>query len=64
MKYNNEAQLLREQLAMMEIQSMERDYRILETDYKIQRASSGWRMVDFREYMQLRNAKGERRKTN
>ena len=57
MKYNNEAQLLREQLAMMEIQSMERDYRILETDYKIQRASSGWRMVDFREYMQLRERK-------
>ena len=51
MKYNNEAQLLREQLAKMEIQSLERDYRILEIHYKIQRASSGWGMVDFREFM-------------
>ena len=57
MKYNNEAQLLREQLAKMEIQSLERDYKILEIDYKIQRASSGWGMVDFREYMQLREHK-------
>ena len=57
MKYNNEAQLLREQLAKMDIQSLERDYRILEIDYKIQRASSAWGMVDFREYMQLRERK-------
>ena len=57
MKYNNEAQLLREQLAQMAIQILERDYRILEIDYKIQRESSGWGMVDFREYMQLRERK-------
>ena len=47
MKYSNEAQLLREQLAKMEIQNLERDYRILEIDYKIQRESSGRGMVDF-----------------
>ena len=41
----------------MEIQSLERDYRILEIDYKIQRESSGWGMVDFREYMQWRECK-------
>ena len=57
MKYNNEAELLQEQLAQMEIQSLERDFRILEIDYKIQRESSGWGMVDFREYIQLRERK-------
>ena len=48
----------------MEIHNQERDYKILERDYiileiyyKLQRESSGWVKVDFREYMKLRGCK-------
>ena len=64
MKYNNEAQLLREQLVKMETQHqerdytiLERDYKIMEIDYKIQQERSDWAMVDFRKYIKLRESK-------
>jgi len=48
----------------VEIQNQERDYKILEIDYiimdidyQILRVSSGWFMIDFREYMRLRECK-------
>ena len=52
-----ETQLLREQLAKMEIQCLENDYKIMEIDYETQQESSGWTMVAFREYMKLRECK-------
>ena len=52
-----ETQLLREQLAKMEIISLEKDVKILKIDYETQQESPGWTMVAFREYMKLRECK-------
>ena len=52
-----ETQLLQEQLAKMELQCLEKDYKILEIDYETQQESSDWTTVAFREYMKLRECK-------
>ena len=52
-----ETQLLREQLAKMELQCLEKDYKILEIDFETQQGRSGWTMVAFRDYVTLRVCK-------